>query len=221
MATYAESEGLTFRPARPGDAAACAPLIYASGEQEFSFFLGVPPTKSIAFLENAFALSGGRFSWSRHEVAVDAQGQIVAVLAAHDGRRILADDPHLVWMLLRYFGVTRAVPMLSRGLVLESELPKPKRTQTLIAHCATRADARGRGVFTALLEHAMHNGEESGTRGLETDAREIVLDVLVSNTRASALYRRLGFVALPRRRARSARLPTGLESVRMRLRRAG
>ncbi|MFM0212285.1 GNAT family N-acetyltransferase [Paraburkholderia sediminicola] len=207
---------LSFRPARASDAAACAPLAFASGEHEFEFFLGVPPAQCVAFLTYAFALRGGRFSWRRHEVAVDAQGDIVAVLAAHDGRRILADDLHVVWTLLCHFGPLRALPMLFRGLVLETELPKPKRTQTQLAHCATLAEARGSGVFTALFEHALSSAQ-AGERGLEAPEREIVLDVLVSNTRAAALYRRLGFVTLPRRRLRSRRLPAQLESVRMRL----
>lgn len=210
------TRALTFRPARVSDATACAPLVFASGEHEFEFFLGVPRERCVAFLQHAFALSGGRFSWRRHEVAIDSQGEIVAVLAAHDGRRILADDPHIVWTLMRYFGILRTVPMLLRGLVLETELPKPKRTQTLVAHCATRADARGTGVFTTLFGHAL-GAKEAAQRGLEAGEREIVLDVLVSNTRAAALYRRLGFVELPRRKPRSRRLPAQLESVRMRL----
>jgi len=189
--------------------------VFASGEHEFEFFIGVPAHQCVAFLEHAFALSGGRFSWRRHEVAVDARGQIVAVLAAHDGRRILSDDPHIVWTLLCYFGPLRTVPMLLRGLVLETELPKPKRAQTLIAHCATLDDVRGTGVFSALFEHAIR-GEIAHQRGLETKDREIVLDVLVSNPRAAALYRRLGFADLPRRKPRASRLPKELESVRMR-----
>jgi ribosomal protein S18 acetylase RimI-like enzyme len=206
---------LSFRPARAGDAAACAPLVFASGEHEFEYFLGIPAHRCISFLEHAFALSGGRFSWRRHEVAVDSSGQIVAVLAAHDGRRILTDDPHIVWTLLRYFGPLRTVPMLLRGLVLETELPKPKHAQTLIAHCATLAEVRGTGVFSALFEHAIRV-EIAHLRGLETSDREIVLDVLASNPRAAALYRRLGFVDLPRRKPRASRLPAELESVRMR-----
>lgn len=138
----------------------------------------------------------------------------MAVLAAHDGRCILADDPHIVWSLARYFGIARAVPMLLRGLVLETELPKPKRAQTLVAHCATREDARGSGVFSALFAHASHN-EVATNRGLDAPHREIVLDVLVSNTRAAALYTRLGFVPQLRRKPRAARLPAELESVRM------
>jgi ribosomal protein S18 acetylase RimI-like enzyme len=209
----AETQTLTFRPARASDALVCAPLLFASGEHEFEFFWGVPPERCITFLAFAFGLNGGRFSWRRHEVAVDANGEIVAVLAAHDGRRILADDPHVVFTLLCHFGLLRTVPMLLRGLVLETELPKPKRAQTLIAHCATREESRGTGAFSALFAHALGNVE----RGLDAPAREIVLDVLVSNTRAAALYRRLGFVDLPRRKPRSKRLPAELESIRMRL----
>jgi GNAT superfamily N-acetyltransferase len=210
-----DSLGLSFRPALASDAAACAPLVFASGEHEFEFFLCAPAAQCITFLEHAFALSSGRFSWRRHEVAVDARGEVVAMLAAHDGRRLLADDPHIAWTLLCYFGIARTVPMLLRGLVLEAELPKPKRPQTLIAHCVTREDARGTGVFSALFAHALR-GDVAHQRGLETHEREIVLDVLVNNTRAAALYRRLGFVDLPRRRPRSPRLPAELESVRMR-----
>ncbi|WP_421073894.1 GNAT family N-acetyltransferase [Paraburkholderia sp. A2WS-5] len=216
MSTPMNTRTLTFRPARASDAAACAPLVFASGEHEFKFFLGLPAERCIAFLEHAFALSGGRFSWRRHEVAVDARGEIVAVLAAHDGRHVTADDPHVAWTLLRRFGFLRTVPMLLRGLVLESELPKPGRAQTLVAHCATHSDARGTGVFTELFKHALH-AQQASKRGLEPGGREIVLDVLLSNTRAATLYRRLGFVALPRRRQRSSRLPPELESVRMRL----
>jgi ribosomal protein S18 acetylase RimI-like enzyme len=210
------AHGLTFRPARASDAAACAPLVFASGDHEFEFFLGIGATGCIAFLEHSFARTGGRFSWQRHEVAINGKGEVVGVLAAHDGRRILADDPHIVWSLIRYFGVVRAISMLLRGLVLETELPKPKRRQTLIAHCATRADTRGEGVFSALFTHALQR-EAAQRRGLDTGEREIVLDVLVTNTRAAALYKRLGFVALPRRKPRAKRLPPALESIRMKL----
>jgi ribosomal protein S18 acetylase RimI-like enzyme len=44
----------------------------------------------------------------------------------------------------------------------------------------------------------------------------LVLDVLVSNERATQLYLRLGFVALERKRPRARNLPAELESVRMR-----
>jgi GNAT superfamily N-acetyltransferase len=201
---------LRFRPAQAEDADACAPLIFASGVREFGFFLGEPAEKCCAFLAFAFTSKSGRFSYRRHRVAVTDDGRIVAVLAVHDGRTSWFDDPHVALMLLLFFGVRRTIRMLLRGLVLESELPAPKSAQTLIAHCATHQQMRGTGVFTALFSNTQNAGLIEGG-----PTRQIVLDVLVSNTRAYELYRRLGFVELPRRGPVSRRLPRELESVRM------
>ncbi|MEK6424454.1 MAG: GNAT family N-acetyltransferase [Burkholderia gladioli] len=204
--------GWTFRAARPDDAAACAPLILASGVREFGFFLGAPEAAIVAFLRTAFRSAHGRFSWRRHRVAVAPDGSVAGVLAAHDGRTVGFDDPHVAWMLLRSFGPIHTVASLLRGLTLEGELPAPKRTQTHIAHCAIDARWRGTGVFTALFEDARRAGAFA-----EGPGREVVLDVLLDNTRAAALYRRLGFVDLPRRKPVSPKLPANIESVRMRL----
>jgi len=201
---------LHFRAARAEDAQDCAPLIFASGAREFGFFLGVPADSCIEFLAFAFASGFGRFSYRRHRVAVTDNGCIAAVLAVHDGRATGLDDPHLALMLLLFYGLRRTVRMLLRGLVLESELPAPEASQTLIAHCATHESLRGTGVFTALFVDALRAGAMNGVGG-----QQVVLDVLVSNTRAYALYRRLGFVESPRRAALSPRLPLELESLRM------
>ncbi|CAE6719343.1 GNAT family N-acetyltransferase [Paraburkholderia haematera] len=207
-----ESGALQFRPARAEDAEACAPLIFASGVREFGFFLGETDDRCIAFLKFAFTSKHGRFSYQRHRVAVTGHDKVVAVLAVHDGRNIWFDDPHVALMLFVFFGVRCTVGMLLRGLVLESELPAPKSSQTLIAHCATVEPLRGTGVFSALLTHALR----AGPTHHEPD-RQVVLDVLVSNRRAYDLYERLGFVELPRRAPISRRLPRELESVRMQL----
>lgn len=207
----ADRHALSFRPAHADDADACAPLIFASGVREFGFFLGQPAEKCCAFLAFAFASKSGRFSYRRHRVAVTGDGRIAAVLAVHDGRTTWFDDPHVALMLLLFFGVRRTIAMLLRGLVLESELPAPKKSQTLIAHCATDEAMRSTGVFSALFG----NTSQAGLLG-EGAGRQVVLDVLVSNTRAYELYRRLGFVELPRRGPVSRRLPSELESVRMR-----
>ena len=206
---------LYCRPARLTDAHACATLIYQSGAQEFSFFLGASEAECVAFLRFAFVSKHGRFAWRRHHVATAADGTVLATMAAHDGRSTWFDDPYIAWMLSKHFGVARTIPILLRGLTLESELPAPKHSQTLIAHCATRESARGTGVFTALFDYARVSGLlDPGSR------RALVLDVLSSNSRARSLYERLGFVALPRERKRSHRLPAALDSVRMRLERA-
>jgi ribosomal protein S18 acetylase RimI-like enzyme len=204
-----------FRAAEPGDAAQCAPLVFASGVGEFGFFLGEDDARCVAFLAFAFRSRHGRFSWRRHRVAVTDDGTVLAVMAIQDGRAMAFDDVHVVWTLLRFFGLRGLVDRLLRGLVLETELPVPKRTQTLIAHCATDARYRGRGIFSGLLDDVLRAGELPSGSG-----RDVVLDVLTSNVRAKALYERVGFVALVRQRSRSRRLPVGLESVRMKLARS-
>lgn len=203
--------GSLFRAARADDAEACAPLIFASGVGEFSFFLGESNARCIAFLQQAFGARHGRFSWRRHRVAIDADGAVLAVMAIHDGRRTMFDDVHVVWALTCFFGLRRTIGQLLRGLVLETEIPAPKRSQILVAHCATDECYRGTGLFTALFLDALDTGALPDNGG-----HDIVLDVLTRNVRARALYERLGFTALARHRQRSRRLPEELDSVRMR-----
>lgn len=200
-----------FRAAGAADAAACAPLVFASGVAEFGFFLGESEARCIAFLQQAFRSRFGRFSWRRHRVAVGEDGTVLAVMAIHDGQRTTFDDVHVVWALARCFGVRRTIGQLVRGLILETEIPAPKRAQILVAHCATDERQRGTGIFSALFRDALDAG------ALPADgSRDIVLDVLTRNVRVRALYERLGFAALPRPRARSRRLPAELDSIRMR-----
>ena len=211
QASTGESQKLVFRPAVASDAATCASLIFASGACEFGFFLGMPAAECIEFLRFAFVQTFGRFSWRRHWVAVADDGTVCAVLAVLDGRTLLFDDLHIAWLLVRYLGVTsRTLQALSRGVTLEGELPKPRRHQTLIAHCATNEHLRATGIFSALFRNVLR------PKLLDVvDGRQLILDVLVSNTRAQALYRRLGFADTSRRRDRSPRLPSELASIRM------
>jgi hypothetical protein len=134
-----------FRPARRDDA---APLVFASGKQEFGHLFGVAPDVCIAFLRGAFASSHGRFSRRRHWVATTDSGIVVATLAAHGSRSTLQDNVCFAWMSLRFFGLRRTFGILRRGLIPESELPPPRRHETLLAHCATREVTRGRGKPT-------------------------------------------------------------------------
>ncbi|KVH59323.1 acetyltransferase [Burkholderia sp. MSMB1072] len=209
-------EPARFRAADADDAAACAPLVFASGVAEFGFFLGESDARCIAFLQQAFRSRHGRFSWRRHRVAVADDGTVLAVMAIHDGQRTTFDDVHVVWALMRFFGLRRTIGQLLRGLVLETEIPAPKRSQILIAHCATDERQRGTGIFSALFRDALDTG------ALPTDgSRDVVLDVLSRNVRARVLYERLDFVAQTRLRQRSRRLPAELDAVRMRLARRG
>jgi GNAT superfamily N-acetyltransferase len=201
---------LRVRPARSHDAHAAAPLILASGEREFAYLLRGSREARLAFLRRAFVRRAGAFSWTRHHVAVDEHGAVLAILAVHDGRRVRFD--HLCFFVdtLLAFGPLRTAPILLRGVILQGEIPAPGRHERLVAHCATREDKRGQGIFTALFR-SVH-----ATLRRESD-RAIWLDVLASNEPARRLYARLGFASQGRVRPRSARLPAELEAVRMRL----
>lgn len=99
-------------------------------------------------------------------------------MAIHDGQQTMFDDVHVVWALARFFGVRRTIGQLLRGLILETEIPAPKRSQILVAHCATDERQRGTGIFNALFRDALDTG------ALPADgSRDVVLDVLTRNVR--------------------------------------
>jgi GNAT superfamily N-acetyltransferase len=188
----------------------CARLIFESGADEFRFFLGVPDQRSIAFLRFAFALNLGRFSWRRHYVACTPDGTVQSSMAVRDYRDIQQGNLHMLWMVLYFFGPFKARGILSRGGVLESGAPSPKPGQTLLTNIATEERARGTGIFTAMLTHAL----AGGWLRCAPD-NQYILDVLLSNTRARHLYERLGFVAQPSQCPPPPGLPAELVSVRM------
>ncbi|MHA7681443.1 GNAT family N-acetyltransferase [Cupriavidus sp. PET2-C1] len=201
---------IVFRPATAHDAAALAPLVMASGQLEFDYLLGNAGEARVAFLRQVIASDTGKFSWRRHRVAT-IEDQPVAVLAIQDGRTNLLDDPHIALAFLRFFGLRQTASIAARGLILEREIPPPKRTQTLLAHCATRDDMRGQGIFQGLFADTMRSGLLPARAG-----QGLFLDVLRSNVRAAALYRRLGFVTVDARLDRPRKLPPHLRSARMR-----
>jgi ribosomal protein S18 acetylase RimI-like enzyme len=203
------SLALHFRPAQAGDADACAPLIFASGVHEFGFFLDQPDQPCIAFLRLAFASNHGRYSWRRHYVACSPDGAVLCEIAAHEYGHTTADDLHLTWMLLRFFGPLKTPGMLVRGSVIETELPPPNRGQTLLTNLATDPRMRGQGICTAMLAHALASG------WLLRDGGQCLLDVRLDNPDARRLYERLGFIAQPRPHPPSVRLPSELVSMRM------
>ncbi|MHC1478962.1 GNAT family N-acetyltransferase [Frateuria aurantia] len=197
------------RPARADEAAVLAPLVYASGEAEFQYLLGVDAGQCIAFLQRVIAWQRGHFSWRRHLVAC-VDDSVVAVIAIQDGRVQWSDNPLVAHAFIRHFGLSAALGIMIRGLRLEKEIPPPKRTQTLLAHCATDPAWRSRGLFRQLFDHALQHKLLPAHAG-----QSLVLDVLVDNPRAKALYQRCGFLAPATPRPLTSGLPRQLHAIRM------
>lgn len=202
---------LGFRSATADDARVLAPLVLASGRQEFAFLFDDSDAACEGFLAYAMAARHGRFSWRRHYVAT-LDDTPVAVMAIQDGRSRTGwlDDAVATGQFLRHFGARRTAGIIRRGLLLEREIPKPAAHQTLMAHCATQPEMRGTGIFHALFQHVLDTSRLPAFPG-----QELVLDVLKHNTRAAALYKRLGFVVAAGKRPAPRGLPVSLAADRM------
>jgi ribosomal protein S18 acetylase RimI-like enzyme len=189
-----------------------APLIHEAAQTEFAWLFDAPPEHTLAFLQHALAEPMGHFSWQHLRVATLAD-QPVAVMGIQDGRGGLLNGPYLAMQLMQHFGWRQTTGILRRGLVLQREVPVPQQDQTLIAHCATAPRWRRQGVFAALFGHALANGLIPARKG-----QDIILDVLVSNDSAVALYRKLGFVTISTRAFAAVGVPDHLYARRMRYR---
>ena len=205
---------IAFRKAVLADAPQLSQLVFASGEQEFGFLFGGSEADSLRFLTHATQARMGRFSYRRHWVALtDASKEsetptLLAVLAPHSSATTLPDNLAFAWMSLQCFGLVRTIAIIRRGLTLEHELPPPASKEILLAHCATLASHRGKGIFTALFKAALPNILPAG--------HTLVLDVLKHNNDAARLYARLGFIATTRKNGPTRGLPEKLASTRMR-----
>ena len=176
---------LDFRPARPEDADAAAPLIYASGPDQFDYvFCATHASQSLEFLRFAFASGRGRFAWRNTTVAC-IDDRVVGVGTAYGAEtnvRYFFEDG---WLIARYYGAC-APGVMIRGLRAEGVIIPPKRSEWMIAHLAMAPEERGHGIGARMIHHLME-------RGRVARLPSAVLDVSVENARAEALYRRVGF----------------------------
>ena len=182
---------LDFRPARPEDAEAAVPLIFASGPEQFGYvFCERRAGEALDFLRFAFVSGRGRFAWRNTTVAC-IDGRVAGVGTAYGSgtnlRYFLEDG----WLIARYYGL-RSPGVMLRGLRAEQVIVPPKSGEWMIAHLAMAPDERGHGIGARMVNHLLEQGRRRGIPGA-------VLDVSVENARAEALYGRLGFALVVER----------------------
>ncbi len=176
---------LTFRPAGADDADAAVPLIHASGPEQFDYvFCASDAGQARRFLRHAFVSGRGRFGWRNHTVACidDRVVGIGTAYGADTNLRFFFEDGLLI---LQHYGL-RAFGVMLRGLRTEQVVRPPARGEWMIAHLAMAPEQRGNGLGARMVTHLIALGARAGRT-------EAVLDVSVENTRAEALYRRMGF----------------------------
>jgi ribosomal protein S18 acetylase RimI-like enzyme len=69
---------------------------------------------------------------------------------------------------------------------MQTITPPPEADAGFISQLGVQEELRGRGIGTALLQHQITLARKMGLR-------RCVLDVAITNSRAQALYERLGF----------------------------
>jgi len=80
----------------------------------------------------------------------------------------------------------RCIPIITRGLQTERIIAPPLKHEICLAHLAITPELRGKGLGNQLIEHLM-NSRSCGAKEC------YILDVSIENSRAKALYERLGF----------------------------
>jgi len=182
----ADSPAVRFRSATAQDAAVAVPLIHSSGPAAFDYVFAVPGrSMALDFLHRAFADGAGEFGWRNHVVG-ELEGVVVAVGAAYGGNTSLAFTLAAALQILAHYGLHHAPGVIARGLRVERVIPPPARGMHYLAHLGVSPALRGQGIGQALIDELIRRGVQQGRR-------RMVLDVAVSNTRAQALYERLGF----------------------------
>ncbi len=191
--------GLTIRPATPGDAAAAVPLIYSSGPPMFEFAFTDGPRRALDFLMWAFVRGHSLFGYRIHHVGM-LDGEVVGTYGSYtrsQGRRV---SRRVALEVFRFYGLLGGLRTLRRGLKTEAAVPLPPAGRIYICHVGVREDLRGQGIGTALVEHPM-------ARHATGHPLIPALDVAQTNGGALRLYERLGFQVLAERPGPAEHLP--------------
>lgn len=182
-----------FRQATPQDVDAAVPLIYSSGPDAFNYVFGVPEKASAQdFLRAAFLGGDTQFGWRNHSV-VELDGRVVGVGAAWGAEQTLRFSLQAVRRFWRIYGWRHVLGVVLRGLRTESVIRPPRPGCLYVAHLGVAPEYRSQGLGHALL----HWFAERGRSAYPT----LALDVAETNSRAQALYEKLGFRVCAERRS--------------------
>jgi ribosomal protein S18 acetylase RimI-like enzyme len=173
-----------FRPSRPEDAAASAPLVHSSGPSSFDYVFTTATRDAHSFLRYALALPEGEFGCATHMVGT-MDGRAVACGAGWRGGGGFRFLRATAMPFIRYMGLA-TLSAYRRGMQAEAIMPGPTPAEFYVGHLGVDPAFRGRGIGEALIAHLLTLGRQAG-------AHTAVLDVSVENPRAQALYERMGF----------------------------
>lgn len=183
-----EEIDLTIRQARPEDAEAVSEILVEAFPALYKTAFGIlPDAKMVEILTALFHASHLALEKTR---ICEREGCVVGLAILHTGGSI---GRGRAWdygrLLRRHLDHAEAVRAFLGGLganrALDRRIPQGKDLLYIEA-LAVRASARGQGIGTLLLADAFRRAKADGRR-------RVALHVLFTNTRARALYERVGF----------------------------
>ena len=163
-----------MRKATPEDAATVIPLICSAiGEIGYVLTGASEPTQMLDTLEMFFRQKGNRLSHEQVDV-LEREGQIAGFLLAYHGKDIEQLDAPIKQRLLQM------------GLSDADVIPEARPDEYYLDSVAVHPDFQGQGLGTELIRAFEQQAQRLGHS-------KCLLIVDVDNTRARALYERLGY----------------------------
>jgi GNAT superfamily N-acetyltransferase len=184
---------MLVRPARSGDAAAVAELVYATSPEMHDRFVGGKP-QSLAMLTTAFGTPGNNVSAEVVQVA-ELDGEVAAAMACFAVDEARRRGRSILRVALRCTPLRQWPATLSLYLRGGHMTVPPPARSLYVDSIATGERLRRRGAARALLARAE---ELARAAGLE----HVSLDTELENARARRLYESSGFSAVGQTRPR-------------------
>jgi len=182
------SENFTFRPATEQDTEACIDMVYSSGPEVQDYIFNRGKTTAKDYIRHEFSKGGG-FLGHRVHTVVEHEGKVIGVGAFYYLEQTKEMEKESFSNLLSFFNFWRLLQVLYYSLHTKSIVEPPREGSVYIADLGVNPEYRGKGVGSALLQHATEKAKANGFR-------EMSLDVALNNPRAEALYSRLGFTVV-------------------------
>ena len=174
---------LTFRAAFAADE--CRDLLYSSAPELYDYMFARGKIAARDYVAHEFRSGHGFIGHTIHTVAI-ADGEIVGVGAFYTGDQYPALQRGSAYEILRFYGFRGMASVLRHASHSGSVIWRPRPGSVYIANLGVRADMRGHGVGSALIQHETAKAKAAGFE-------KMTLDVADNNPRAEILYRRLGF----------------------------
>ena len=179
------SMDISIRRAQPDDIDFAVPLIYSSGPHEFDYIFNLGQKTALGYLSFAYPTKLGSQS---HRVCTVAtlNNKVVGIGSFYTSRDYTRLGFGNFWNVLKFFGPQNLLKISQRTSRIETIIPAPEADTGFISQLGVAEEFRGYGIGTALIRHFIERARALGLR-------KCVLDVAMTNSKAQALYERLGF----------------------------